>query len=529
MLNTIAGDVVLLWGAKRNALAFLAGALLVLALPPFDFFAVGFVSFPVLLWLIEGAVPSPNARGALKLYPAAVIGWFFGFGYFLAGLWWLGNAVIAESMEFAWAIPLAVLGLPALLAFFFSGSAMLARALWGRGIGATAALAFGFGVGEWLRGFLFTGFPWNSLGLTIMPAAPFMQVLSVFGIVAVNALAVFVFALPGSFALSRFRWTGPVLAVFLLAGQAGYGVYRLNSEGAKAEPNGPIVRIVQPSVRQDEKWDAAVRDRIFSTYLEMTAQAPDAGKPGPALVIWPETAVPFLFTDRPDALVALGETLADKQMLLAGTVRQEGHRNEGETVRYYNSVLAINDLGEVTDAADKAHLVPFGEYLPMADLLESFGLQQLVATPGGFSTGSGRHRFKIAGFPDIAPLICYEIIFPGAMGNERPGLAVNVTNDAWYGRTPGPWQHLRLAQVRAAETGVPVVRAANNGISAFIDGYGRIISATPLDAVAVLDQPLPAVRPPTLYSLHGSRIVFGVFLLLLAIAGLTNLLRRSSM
>ena len=185
------------------------------------------------------------------------------------------------------------------------------------------------------------------------------------------------------------------------------------------------------------------------------------------------------FADRPDALVALGETLADKQVLLAGTVRQEGNRNEGETVRYYNSVLAINDLGEITDAADKAHLVPFGEYLPMADLLESFGLQQLVTTPGGFSAGSGRHRFKIAGFPDIAPLICYEIIFPGAMGTEPPGLAVNVTNDAWYGRTPGPWQHLRLAQIRAAETGVPVVRAANNGVSAFIDGFGRIISALP--------------------------------------------------
>jgi apolipoprotein N-acyltransferase len=529
MLNRIAGDIVLLWGARRNALAFLAGALLVLALPPFDFFAVGFVSFPVLLWLIEGAVPSPNARGALKLYPAAVTGWFFGFGYFLAGLWWLANAVVAESMEFAWAIPLAVAGLPALLAFFFSGSAMLARALWGRGIGAAAALAFGFGIGEWLRGFLFTGFPWNSLGLTIMPAAPFLQAVSVFGIVAMNALAVFVFALPGAFALSRFRWTGPVLAVVLLAGQAGYGIHRLNGEEAKVAAGGPVVRIVQPSIRQDEKWDAAARDRIFSTYLDMTRQAPEADKPVPAMVIWPETAVPFLFTDRPDALVALGEALRDEQTLLAGAVRQEGNRAEGEAVRYYNSVLAVNGAGEITDAADKAHLVPFGEYLPMSDLLQSFGLQQLVSTPGGFSAGSGRRTFKLDGFPQIAPLICYEIIFPGAFGADRPGLAVNVTNDAWYGRTPGPWQHLRLAQVRAAETGVPVARAANNGISAFIDGYGRITSALPLDAVSVLDQPLAAPAPATLFSLHGRRIVFGVFLLLIAIAGLTNLFRRSSM
>lgn len=529
MLDRIAGDIVLLWGAKRHALAFLAGAFLVLAMPPFDFFAAGFVSFPVLLWLIEGAVPSPNARGALKLYPAAVIGWFFGFGYFLAGLWWLGNAVVAESMEFAWAIPLAVFGLPALLAFFFSGSAMLARALWGRGIGAAAALAFGFGIGEWLRGFLFTGFPWNSLGLTIMPAPLFMQVLSLFGIVAMNALAVFMFALPGAFALSRFRWSGPLLALLLLAGQAGYGIYRFNGPEANAVAAGPVVRIVQPSVRQDEKWDAAVRDRIFSTYIEMTSRGAEAGKPLPAMIIWPETAVPFLFTERPDSLTALGAALGDGQVLLAGAVRQEGERNEGEMVRYYNSILAINGAGEIIDAADKVHLVPFGEYLPMSELLETFGLRQLVSTPGGFSSGSSRSRFKLAGFPEIAPLICYEIIFPGAFGAQRPGLAVNVTNDAWYGRTPGPWQHLRLAQVRAVETGVPVARAANNGISAVIDGYGRIISALPLDAVAVLDQPLPSSAPQTLYTMHGRRVVFGVFLLLIAISGLTNLLRRSTM
>jgi apolipoprotein N-acyltransferase len=282
-------------------------------------------------------------------------------------------------------------------------------------------------------------------------------------------------------------------------------------------------------VRQDEKWDAKIRDRIFLTFLELTRQAPVEGKPIPAMVVWPETAVPFLFTDRPDALAALGETLGDRQILLAGAVRQEGDRNKGDTVRYYNSLLAINDTGEITDAADKAHLVPFGEYLPLSNVLESFGLQQLVATPGGFSAGSGRHRFKFDGFPEIAPLICYEIIFPGAMGAERPGLAVNVTNDAWYGRTPGPWQHLRLAQIRAAETGVPVIRAANNGVSAFIDGYGRIVSALPLDSVSVLDQPLPAAAPQTLYSRYGTRITFGVFLLLVAIAGLTNLLRRSSM
>lgn len=530
MLDRIAGDIILLWGFKRNMLALICGALLTLALPPFNFFAVGFVSFPILLWLIEGAVPGPNAHGALRLYPSAVVGWFFGFGYFVVGLWWLGNAVIAESWEFAWALPLAVFGLPAGLAFFFAGSAMLARSVWGRGIGAAAALAFGFGIGEWLRGILFTGFPWNSLGLTIMPAPVLMQSTSVFGITGMNALAVLVFALPGVAALSRWKLLGPLLALLLVGGQFLFGYQRLGSAPAIETAGGPIVRIVQPSVSQSEKWDGTVRDRIFADYLKMTAQAPEADKAKPVLIVWPETAVPFLLTERPDALAALGEALSPGQTLLAGAVRQEGNRNEGEIVRYYNSMLAINDDGEVIDAADKVHLVPFGEYLPLEDLLGSFGLRQLVSTPGGFSAGAGVHRLNLPGLPEILPQICYEIIFPGALeSTSRLGVAVNITNDAWYGATPGPYQHFRLAQIRAVESGVPVVRAANNGISGVIDGYGRVVGALPLNAVAVLDMPLPGRPHPTLYAAHGARIIFSLFATFLAICGLTNLRRRFTM
>ncbi len=530
MLDRIAGEIILLWGFKRNMLALFAGALLTLALPPFNFFAVGFVSFPVLLWLIEGAVPGPNARGALRLYPAAVIGWFFGFGYFVAGLWWLGNAVIAESWEFAWALPLAIFGLPAGLAFFFACSAMLARSVWGRGIVAAAALALGFGIGEWLRSVLFTGFPWNSLGLTIMPSPVLMQSTSVFGITGMNALAVLAFALPGAAGMSRWKLIGPLLALLLVGGQFLFGYQRLDNAPAMDAATGPIVRLVQPSVSQSEKWDNSVRDRIFADYLKMTAQAPEADNPKPVLIVWPETAVPFLITERPDALAALGETLTEGQTLLAGAVRQEGDRNEGEVVRYYNSMLAINDKGEVIDAADKVHLVPFGEYLPLEDLLGSFGLRQLVSTPGGFSAGASVRRLKLSGLPEILPQICYEIIFPGALStSNRAGIAVNITNDAWYGATPGPYQHLRLAQIRAVESGVPVVRAANNGISGFIDGYGRVTGALALNAISVLDMPLPERTKPTLYDAHGARIMFGLFATLLAICGLTNLRRRFTM
>ncbi len=187
------------------------------------------------------------------------------------------------------------------------------------------------------------------------------------------------------------------MALLLVGGQVAFGYQRLTAAAPVDSASGPVVRIVQPSVSQSEKWDGAVRDRIFATYLQMTAQEPEAGKPKPVLIVWPETSVPFLLTERPDALAALGETLGDDQILLAGAVRQEGDRNEGETVRHYNSMLAINGNGEVIDAADKVHLVPFGEYLPMEDLLGTFGLHQLVSTPGGFSAGAGTHRIKLPG------------------------------------------------------------------------------------------------------------------------------------
>ncbi len=530
MLQKIAGDIILYWGWKRNGLAFFVGLLLNLALPPFDFFAVGFVSFPVLLWLLEGADSSPSARGFLRAYPAAVIGWFFGFGYFLGGLWWLGNALLNAGDEFIWALPLAIFGLPAALALFFSIAAIIARMLRGSGIGAAASLAFAIGITEWLRGFVLTGFPWNGVGLTIMPSPVLMQSASVFGIVGMNALAVLVFALPGCFALTRrVRWLGPALSVLLLGAHTAFGFVTLRDAPEKVPaPDAKIARVVQPSIQQSEKWDEAERDRIFSIYLKMTAQLPEEGKPVPSLVIWPETAVPFIFTDRPDALAAIGEALKDGQILLAGTVRQEGTRENGDELRYYNSIVAINSNGEIIDAADKVHLVPFGEYLPLGNTLRSLGIDQIVTTPGGFSAGSRLHTFALPDLPSILPMICYEIIFPGALETTKtqPQLAVNVTNDAWYGRTPGPYQHFRLSQIRAVESGMPIIRSANNGVSGFIDSHGRISAALDLDVIGNLDMPIIQNNSRTLYSSDGTRTIFFTYCVLIALIGLTNLLQR---
>ena len=529
-MTGLAGRIMLLWGWKRALLAMLAGAIAVLALPPFDFFAAAFVSFVILLLLIEGAAAPPNAGALRRLMPAVKIGWQFGFGYFLAGLWWLGNALLVEADEFAWAIPLAVLVLPAGLALFYALAAGLARVIWAEGIGAAAALAFGFGAAEWLRGFLFTGFPWNPVGHLAMPVPLLMQSASLVGVEGMNALAVFFFALPAVLFLGRHRKRGMLFFLILAAAHAGFGYYRLQGAAPESQ-SGTLVRLVQPSVSQSEKWDRAARDRIFAKLLELTAAKPASGKKMPDLVIWPETAVPFLLADRPDAYSAIADALQLGQTLLAGAVRQEGDRKSGEEVRYYNSLLQINADGELVSASDKRHLVPFGEYLPLDGILGSLGLSEIVNTPGGFTAGTSRHNITLANGLKLNPLICYEVIFPQeiATADGRADAMVNVTNDAWYGRTPGPWQHLRFAQIRAVEQGLPLLRAANSGMSASIDSYGQIVQGLKLDEIATIDTYVQVRLQPTLFVLYAGWSFSGILLTLVAIAGLTILRVRSRM
>ncbi|ESZ57987.1 apolipoprotein N-acyltransferase [Mesorhizobium sp. L103C131B0] len=491
-MERLAGRIILLWGWRRALVAFLAGALAVLAQAPYDFFAVCFVSFPLLVWLLDGATGEASDGWLRRLRPAFAIGWWFGFGYFLAGLWWIGEALLVEADSFAWALPFAVVGIPLALAFFYGFATVVARLLWTNDIGRIAALAFAFGLTEWLRGFLFTGFPWNAVGYAAMPVPLLMQSVSVTGMVGMNALAVFVFAMPALLAARRHVRLGVVLLAMLVAAHAGFGYVRL------ATPDKPTtrtldVRIVQPDVDLSEKWDASVRDRIFATMMGLSAAAPDPGHDKPQLILWPETSVPFLFTERPDALTALGDMLQPGQMLIAGVVREERGSGADADSRYYNSVVAIDDRGEIADAVDKVHLVPFGEYLPFSGLLSRFGIGQLVAGPMNFAAGNERHPIALPGGISALPFICYEVIFPDLVAVDATSsqLIVNVTNDAWFGDTPGPYQHFRQAQIRAVENGLPLLRAANNGISAVVDTRGRIVDALAVDARGAIDVRVP--------------------------------------
>ncbi|MEQ8297973.1 MAG: apolipoprotein N-acyltransferase [Nitratireductor sp.] len=488
-MTDLAARVILLWGWRRVVVAVLAGACAVLALPPYDFFPAGFVSFTVLVWLLDGVAPDPGDRLVRRLRGAFTVGWWFGFGYFVAGLWWVGRALLVDADNFAWALPIAVLGLPAVLAIFYGLATALARLAWADGIGRIVALAAAFGIAEWLRSFVLTGFPWNAVGYAAMPVPVLMQSVGIVGLFGMNALAVLVFAIPALAGFRRHRGAGVVVGLLLVGAHLGYGVYQLY--GAPPPEGGRRLqaRVVQPSVSQSGKWDPQERARIMQSLLDLSARPAADGQERPDLIVWPETALPFVITDRPDALAAIGAMLEPGQTLFLGAVRSEAAASERDKPRYYNAVVAINDGGEIVDAVDKQHLVPFGEYLPFQDLFEDLGFKTVAETVGGFSSGSMRRALSAPGGIGALPMICYEIIFPDLLAGARAqaDIVVNVTNDAWFGDTAGPYQHFRQAQVRAVEVGMPLIRAANNGISAVVDEKGRVIDGFAVDAVGSFD------------------------------------------
>ncbi|MCM2291553.1 apolipoprotein N-acyltransferase [Allorhizobium sp. BGMRC 0089] len=523
-MERLAGRIILLSGWRRAALAFLAGAFGALALPPVSFMAPMFLAFPVLVWLLDGASGNPHRRWSQGFRSAFAIGWLFGFGYFVASLWWLGHALLIDADQFAWALPLAVLGLPAVLALFYGLATACARLLWSEGVGRIAALAAAFGIAEWLRSFVATGFPWNAIGYAAMPVPLLMQSAHILGLFGVSALAVFIFSAPALIGTRRGATLGLMLAGALIVADLGYGAYRLH----QPEPAGGqelTVRLVQPNIPQTERMDTD-QDRvaIFKKHLALTARPVADGKKQPDIIIWPETTIPFILTENPDALRDIAQTLKPGQILITGAVRVED-RGPGFAPRYYNSVYVIDSKGEIIGAADKVHLVPFGEYVPFEDVLSRMGISNIVEMPGGFSPGARRQVLTLPDGLKILPLICYEIIFPDeTLPDHLAAQAiVNVTDDAWFGTTPGPYQHFQQARLRAVETGLPVLRAANNGISAIIDARGRVFSGLRLNAEGVVDATIHFKNPSILGEIHQKDNFWMVTALLLSMAVITRL------
>ena len=499
--------IILSWGWKRAAIAVVAGALSSLAMAPFNAWPVLFLTFPVAVWLIDGA-----GAGRLRGVPAAAMaGWWFGLGYFVPGLYWIGYAFLVDASTFAWLLPVAILGLPAYLALFTALGFALARLIWTRDASRVIALAASLTMGEWLRGHVLTGFPWNAFGYALTEPLALAQTASLIGLWGLTFLAIAIFASPAMLidGTSRGRkpWIAPVIAVVVLVAMGVFGAIRLNLQPTRTVANVKL-RIMQPNLQQDVRFNYSAKAEVMQKYLTLSDRASGPQSTGVRdvnILIWPESAFPFFLTREADAMAQIADLLPKGTVLITGSVRAPEVPPGAHITRAYNSIYVIDHDGSVLSVYDKLHLVPFGEFLPFQDWMEKIGLEQLTKVQGGFIPGTRRRTMDIPHAPRALPLICYEAIFPGdvAERDDRPGWIVNLTNDGWFGISTGPYQHLQQARLRAIEQGLPVVRAANTGISAVIDPLGRIVTQLGLGLEGVLDAALPSAIPPTIYTRVG--------------------------
>jgi apolipoprotein N-acyltransferase len=506
-LRSIGLAIILSWGWKRAAIALVAGILSSLSMAPFNAWPVLFLTFPVNVWLIDGA-----GAGSYRGVPAAAwSGWWFGLGYFVVGLYWIGEAFLVDADTFAWLMPFAVLGLPAYLALFTAIGFALARLLWTRDASRILALAISLTAGEWLRSKALTGFPWNAFGYALTEPLALAQTASLIGLWGMTFLTVAISASPAVLidGTSRGRkpWIAPVAALAVLIAMVVFGAVRLSHTPTQLVPKVKL-RIMQPDLQQDVKFNYAAKAAVMQKYLTLSDRSSGPQSTGVrdvTVLIWPESAFPFFLTREADAMAQIAALLPKGSVLITGSVRAPDQPPGTRITRAYNSIYVIDHDANVLSVYDKLHLVPFGEYLPYQDWMERLGLQQLTKVQGGFIPGTVRRSMEIPNAPRALPLICYEAIFPDTVAarDDRPGWIVNLTNDGWFGISTGPYQHLQEARLRAIEQGLPLVRAANTGISAVIDPLGRDVARLGLGIEGVLDSALPAAIAPTVYARTG--------------------------
>jgi len=490
------GDVVRgLTGWRRFLLAFGLGLLSALAFAPFGLFPFLLIGFAALVLFIDGAVARPR-----PIRNAGFAGWAFGFGQFLAGLYWVAYAFLVDPLEHAWQIPFVAMLLPGGLAFFLFGACALAAWLWRDGWPRIFILAAAYALAEWLRGHVLTGFPWDipAYGWGALPSV--LQAVSAVGSYALSLLTIL---LGASFALLFDRDArrlavipGALALAFVVIG--GAGAARLASMPTAFVP-GVELRIVQPDVPQDQKY--LPEDRVRNWRRLILLSVAKSKGPRPTHIIWPEAAPPFLLSREPEAMDDIKVLTSGGRVLMTGAVRLGVESETGQIV--FNSFYIFADQGKLLATYDKAHLVPLGEYVPYAHVLNALGIEKIVNQPGSFTPGPGPRTLAVPGAPPVGPLICYEILFPHAVTEpgHRPQWLVNVTDDSWFGppSSTGPKQHLLTARVRAIEEGLPVARAANTGISAVIDPLGRVVAKLGSGKMGVVDSRLPKALPPTLY------------------------------
>jgi apolipoprotein N-acyltransferase len=484
-------------GWRRYGLAFLLGVGAAAALPPVDLTPLLLVAFIGLLWLEEGSA-SPVASFSL--------GYAFGFGFFLAGLYWIAAALFVDIATFWWLVPIAGVGLPAAFALY-TGLAMLGLNLAVNrlrlpGTARIFLFAIAWTAAEWVRGHAFTGLPWNLIGSTWSGGFPgaiaVLQSVAWVGIYGLSFVTVLAASLPALLGTppqppisTGGRWTSAIAAILLILVPGVCGALRLTMW--PTADTGIWLRLVQPSIPQTTKWESGAADANFRRLLNLSA----APAPHPiAAVVWPEAATPFLLERDVAHRREIAAIVPERGYVVTGALR--ANPPPDPVLRIWNSIEVLNTDGDVVAHYDKAHLVPFGEYIPMRDILP---FKKITAGSIDLSPGPGPRTIRLPGLPPFAALICYEAIFPGMTVDEaeRPAWILNVTNDAWYGYTSGPFQHLASARTRSVEEGLPMIRVANNGISAVTDAVGRVRVRVDLNTIGYADVVLPASGSRTLY------------------------------
>lgn len=482
-------------GWRAAGTAFVAGALAALAMPPLHWLPLAVVGVVAFVWLWDTA---PGPRSAL------LRGWAWGTAHFAVGSYWIVEAFFVPPADYGPLGPPIVIGLAALLGFFpamAAGAAKWVALRWpsmGGRYCRLLLLAIAWTIAEWLRGHVFTGYAWNPLAHVWAFATPLLQGAALFGVYGLGLLTFMILAAPVA------GWRASILAL-VVAGGAGFAGQAAMAPVDTAG-DGPLVRIVQPNTPQAEKWRPENRAPQMAKLVEMSRRD---GFDGLAAVIWPETAPPFVVQPGSAALLAMAKAVPPGGYLLTGAARQTRNREDG----VWNSLLVIDGEGEIVATYDKVHLVPLGEYIPfhkqLAPVSGAIGR-------GSFEVGESRVTLDLPRLPSFSPIICYEVIFPAAVTGPgaRPRWLLNVTNDAWFGLSSGPYQHLASARLRAVEEGLPMLRAANTGVSAVIDAYGRVLAALDMQREGVIDHRIPAAREPTPYGRWGD----GALVVLLLVA-----------
>jgi apolipoprotein N-acyltransferase len=479
-------------GWRRRILALVLGALAALALPPLFVFPLLVVGLTGLLLLID------EKRPPLASFSA---GWWWGFGHFIVAFYWIAESLLVDAARFAWMIPPIVGGLAGGMALFIALAALATRWLHLTGPAKIIAFAAFWVIAEWLRGHLLSGFPWDLAGYTLAFSDALNQYAALGGVWGLSLLAVAVAAMPAVLWESPRRVAltacgGAVLVALLLF--LG-GTARLVMADDAFVPH-VLLRIVQPAIPQTLKWKAGVGEQNVALHRQLTTAVP--GLENVTAAIWPETAVPYLLERNPKLRQWLGAAVPPGALLITGALRAEP--TEGDWQRLYNSAEALDHDGNLIGSYDKFHLVPLGEYVPLRSVFPFIN----KVTPGDvdFAEGPGPRTLALPGLPPVGPLICYEVIFPGRVvdRDHRPQWLLNLTNDGWFGSSSGPYQHFTAARLRAVEEGLPLVRAANTGISGLVDPYGRVLARIELGKSGVRDLPLPAaISPPPVFARFG--------------------------